>query len=390
MLDKKKLSKRIIVTGGGSGGHVSAASSIISSLKDKYEINENNFLYIGGDLGMVGEQTGNSLEKRIFEKEDFRKVYIRAGKLQRSLEIESIKLFFRTFLGFLDSYKIIKKFRPDILISTGGFVSVPVCIIAKLFKTKIYLHEQTAAIGLANKIVGKLANKIFVAFPSSTEYFPANKAIHTGNLIRKEIFNTTAKGNLADILKEMITKQERYPIIYISGGSLGSHIVNSAVKESMKSLTENFQIILQTGDNTVFHDYDNLDLERKKLEEKNSGNIHIVKYIKNDEIGYLFNNIDMYVGRAGANTVYEMGLMKIPSIFIPIPWVTHNEQERNAKILVELGLAKIIKEGELTGDKLLFEIKSFNSKEKNIDTKKLNEIFITNASEKILEEIDLS
>lgn len=227
MPDKKNLNKRIVVTGGGSGGHISSATSIIKSITAKYEISEKNFLYIGGDLGMVGEEKGDSLEMRLFKDELFPKAYIRAGKLQRSLDLESLKLLLRTFLGFLDSYKILKNFKPEILISTGGFVSVPVCIVGKLFKAKIYLHEQTASVGLANKIISRISDKIFVTYPSSEKYFPKNRVLHTGNLVREDIFEKNAKGPLKTTLAEMISKQERYPLIYISGGSLGSHILNT-------------------------------------------------------------------------------------------------------------------------------------------------------------------
>jgi len=389
MQNKKELSKKIVVTGGGSGGHTSAASSIISAIRDEYNINDNNFLYIGGDLGMVGEQTGNSIEMKVFEKEEFKKKYIRAGKLQRTFEFESIKLFLRTFLGFIDSYRIIKEFKPDIVISTGGFVSVPVALVAKLFKAKIYLHEQTAIIGLANKIVGKIAEKIFVTFPSSAKYFSKDKVIQTGNLVRKEIFNSKGDGPLSSIIKEMVTKQEKHPIIYISGGSLGSHLINCTVKEAMKILVNDFQIILQTGDNKVFNDYESLQLEKKKLDSKYRENIYITQYINNDDIGFLYKNTDLFVGRSGANTVYEIGVLEIPAIFIPIPWVTHNEQRKNAEILTEIGLAEIIEEGELTSEKLVHEINRFYKKDKKTNQEELKKIFIKDASKKILENIDI-
>ena len=161
-MNKKQLSKRIIVTGGGSGGHISAALSVISSLEEKYILEKNHFLYVGGDLGMEGEKPGNSLEQKLMKGKSFECKYIRAGKLQRSLSFNTIRLLFRTILGLIDSYKIIKTFRPDIVISTGGYVTVSVCLIAKLLKADIYLHEQTATVGLTNKIVGKLAKKIFI------------------------------------------------------------------------------------------------------------------------------------------------------------------------------------------------------------------------------------
>jgi UDP-N-acetylglucosamine--N-acetylmuramyl-(pentapeptide) pyrophosphoryl-undecaprenol N-acetylglucosamine transferase len=389
MQNKQKLNKRILITGGGSGGHVSAAESIISEIEKHYEINNRNFLYVGGDLGMVKEKPGNSVEQRRFKDANFKTEYIRAGKLQRSLNLDSIYKLLRTGLGFLDSYRILRKYKPEVTISTGGFVSVPVCIIAKLFKSKIYLHEQTATVGLANKIVGKFADKIFLAFDSSKMYFPNKTTVHTGNLVRPEIFNTTGEGEIIKPLNKMIESQEKYPIIYMSGGSLGSHLLNDTVRTALCTLLEDFQVILQTGDNQTLKDYDLLKNKWKSLDDRLRTRFHVTKFVQKDEIGVLLNNIDLFVGRAGANTVYEMGTLQIPSIFIPIPWVTHNEQQKNAEVLKELGLSEIITEGELSPEQLIVKIKSFYKQNKKINEKELKKKFPRNAAERILKELNI-
>lgn len=388
-MSKKQLSKKIIVTGGGSGGHISAALSVISSLEERYVLDKNHFLYIGGDLGMEGEKPGNSLEQKLMKGKSFECKFIRAGKLQRSISFNTIKLLFRTILGLADSYKIVKKFKPDVIMSTGGYVTVSVCLVAKLFKSKIYLHEQTATVGLTNKIVGKLAEKIFISFPSSFKYFPKGKALLTGNLVRPEIFETKAQGNFAENIKGMVSNRDRYPIIYISGGGLGSHLINETVKESLKMLLQKYQIILQTGDNKVFNDYKILIGYKENLEKDLRSRFLPVTFIQAKDLGYLLHNIDLYVGRAGANTVYEMGVLQIPSIFIPIPWVTHNEQYKNAEVLVNLGLAEIVQEGELTSSCLLLRIEKFLKKEMKVDKEELKKIFRTDAVKTILKEIGI-
>jgi UDP-N-acetylglucosamine--N-acetylmuramyl-(pentapeptide) pyrophosphoryl-undecaprenol N-acetylglucosamine transferase len=387
--EKEILKKRIIITGGGSGGHISTASAIISILKQNYELGMENFLYIGGDLGMANEKPGNSLEKKLFSKEDFNQKYIRAGKLQRTFSFYSIFLLLRVILGFIDSYKILKNFKPEIIVSTGGFVSVPVCIVGKLFKAEIFLHEQTAAVGLSNKIVSKYCKKIFIAFPSSAAHFPKEKTIHTGNLLRPEIFEKSGNGQITESLKRMLVKQEEFPIIYISGGSLGSHILNRVVKDALLSLLQDYQIILQTGDNQVYKDYESVLKEKRKLSPNLQERFLPVKYIKTKEIGFLLNNIDFFVGRAGANTVYEMGVLKIPSLFIPIPWVTHNEQEENAKVLVNLGLAEILPEGELTPENLVLRIRKFQERDREHDKDAIEKIFLKGAHKLIIQEIGL-
>ena len=387
-MGKRPLDKKIIVTGGGSGGHVSAALSIISSLQEKYVLNSKNFLYVGGDLGMEGEKPGNSLEQRIMKEKDFNSKYIRAGKLQRNFSLNTVRLIFRSFLGFWDSYKIVKKFRPDIVMSTGGFVTVHVCLIAKLFKAQIYLHEQTSTVGLTNKIVGKVCEKIFISFSSSKRYFPEKKTVLTGNLVRQEIFNTKGQTRTIQKIKEM-QKNSELPIIYISGGGLGSHVINSTVKEALGLLLQKYQIILQCGDNRVYKDFDVLNKVRDGLEQEKKEQFFVVKYLNEKEIGYVLNNTDLYVGRAGANTVYELGVLQIPSIFIPIPWVTRNEQYENAKVLEDLGLAEILNEGELTGESLVLKIDRFITRKRDVNKEKIKEVFKTNANELILKNIGI-
>lgn len=390
MQDRKILQKKIIVTGGGSGGHISSAKAIIDALNDAFLLNSNNFLYVGSDLGMEKERPGSSLEMKIFKDEKFSQKYIRGGKLQRKFSPSSIYLLFRTVLGFFDSISVMKDFKPDIVISTGGFVSVPVCIVAKLFKAQIYLHEQTATVGLSNKIVSKFAEKIFVAFPSSIKYFEKEKVFHSGNLVRNEIFENSGRGGIIEDVKKMIIQEEDLPIIYISGGSLGSHVINEIIKESLPLLLQDYQLILQTGDSKITNDFQLLSLEKEKLTEDLKERFIVTRYIGNEEIGFVLNNIDLFIGRAGANTVYELGLLRIPSILIPIPWVTHNEQMENAKILESVGLAKIINEGEFTTEKLQVILRLFSKEKIQVNEKKAEEIFVKNAAQKIVNNINFT
>ena len=187
----------------------------------------------------------------------------------------------------------------------------------------------------------------------------------------------------------MKEQQDQYPIIYLSGGGLGSHLINETVKECLPLLLQKYQIILQTGDNKVFNDFKIIENTKKSLPNELQERFLPVTYIQSNEIGYLLNNIDLFVGRAGANTVYEMGVLQIPSIFIPIPWVTHNEQQKNAEVLVKLGLAEIIQEGELTSGCMVLRIDKFFGKKLNINKEELQKVFKTDANKLILEEIGL-
>lgn len=380
------LNKRIVFTGGGSGGHTSAAQAILQGILKKYPQSNDQILYIGGRMGMEGEKDGRSIEQKRFENTDINFVTIRSGKLQRYFSIDSIKKLFGILGGIIDAWKELSKFKPDIIISTGGFVSVPVCFVGWIKKIPIYIHEQTAAVGLANKISAKFATKIFIAFKSSTKYFPQGKSIHVGNPIRPEIFKSEPTGDVVNAIQKMQADRPNLPILLFTGGGQGSHKINITVRQMIRYLIEEFQIIIITGNNSVNRDFDVLEKEWKKLPKGCIDRFYTTKFMTSEELGYVLRNIDIHIGRAGANFVYEMGVLKIPSIFIPIPWVTHNEQEKNAQTMVDLGLAEILPEGELTAERLFIEVKKMRDaiRAGGYNVKETSEIFPLDAVERVM------
>ncbi|MDD3474581.1 MAG: UDP-N-acetylglucosamine--N-acetylmuramyl-(pentapeptide) pyrophosphoryl-undecaprenol N-acetylglucosamine transferase [Candidatus Dojkabacteria bacterium] len=380
--------KKILITGGGSGGHISVASGLIEGIKKKdFEIYK-NLIYVGGDLGMVGEDYGNSLEQKKFEDAEFKCRYIRAGKLQRKLSITSIKLFFRTILGLIDSFKIINEEKPNLIFSTGGFVTVPICIAGWLKKIPVYLHEQTATVGLSNKIVGKFAKKIYIAFDSSKRYFKKDKIELVGDIVREAITNFDIE-RVDPTIKDLVENYDKSPLIYISGGGLGSHKINKKIFEDLSKLLSEYKIILQTGDNQEYKDFDKAVELKKTLSSQLQERFLPIKFLNDDNIGYVYKNANFFIGRAGANTVYEIAVLEKPSIFIPIPWVTNNEQYENAKVLVDIGLSIILEENSLDNTNLLDlikeSIKSLPKPDMNISELKTK--FPINAVEKILNDI---
>jgi UDP-N-acetylglucosamine--N-acetylmuramyl-(pentapeptide) pyrophosphoryl-undecaprenol N-acetylglucosamine transferase len=387
MQQKTEINKRILVTGGGSGGHVSVATAFIDALEDKYTNVKENLLYVGSDLGMVGEKAGISIEQRRMADRDINFRTIRAGKLQRRFEFETVKLLFRTVLGVYDSFKLVKEFSPDIIFCTGGYLSVPIAFAGWVNKIPVYLHEQTAAVGLSNGIVAKLAKRVYISFKSSEKYFPKGKTLLTGNIVRDSIFKSDGGGEICKAVSKM--KDSNLPVIYISGGGQGSHILNLLVREIMAYALHKYQIILQTGDNQTLRDYDLLYKEWMKLPTNLKERMYVTKFVSDSEIGCVFNNSDMYVGRAGANTVYEIGVLQKPSIFIPIPWVTHNEQELNARILESYGLSKVVLEGEITAGKLDSEIKKMLGRMETleVDRKGIESEFVLGAQKRILDDM---
>ncbi len=379
----------VLITGGGSGGHLSVAKALIDTLIEDYNFPIENIIYVGGDLGMEGEKKGNSLEQKLFKGSKFKTYFIRAGKLQRKLGLSTMFLLLRTVLGFLDSLSIIRKSNPTLIISSGGFISVPVCISGWLFKKPIYLHEQTASVGLSNKIVGKFSKKIYISFKDSIKYFPKNRVLHSGNVLKKNIFSKNILPHTdKEIISLMVTNKD-LPFIYISGGSLGSHSINTKVFDSLNDLLRKYRVLLQTGDNEVHKDYEKAIEEKNKLPSTLKERFVVKKYVESDSIGYVLNGMDFFVGRSGANTVYEIGVLKKYALFIPIPWVTHNEQYLNAKVLSDIGIANILEEKYLKECNLQEEIERFQKQTamREIDTKRLEKLFPTNAIYKMLDDI---
>lgn len=391
--EQKQLNKKILITGGGSGGHISAATAILDGIKAIYPNTLKQVLYVGSNLGMVGEKGSISLEEKLVGATDTPYISIRAGKLQRYMSRDTIKLLFGVFGGIIDSWKVIRSFKPDLIISTGGFVTVPICLVGWLLKIPIYIHEQTAAVGLTNKISARFAKRVYTSFPQSKQFFPKEKVLHVGNAVREKVLQTDGKGEVVDAIKKMINKKATKPIILVTGGGQGSHKINITIRSMLRYLVEEFQIILQTGDNQVYKDYQILKTDWRRLPANLQDSFFPTKYISADEIGFAFANADFHIGRAGANFVYEIGVTRLPSIFIPIPWVTHNEQEKNAQTLVDIGLAKILPEGELSPERLFSEIKKFRQFIKgsrfSVNDAQLKEMFPTDAVPKIIDDLPL-
>ena len=381
-----KSKTKIMITGGGSGGHISVAKGFISALVEDFNIPSENISYVGGDLGMEGEKHGNSLEQRAFKDIDVKKYFIRAGKFQRKFSFKTITLLLRSFLGFFDSISIVRKENPDIIISTGGFVSVPICIVGSLFKKPIYLHEQTASVGLSNRIVGIFSKQVYTTFAYSTKYFKKEKVKHVGNIVRKEIFY---KQKTDREIVELIENNKDFPFIYISGGSLGSHVINTKVLESMEDLLISYKVLLQTGENEIYKDFEKALSKKNSLSNDLKERFVVKKYIDSESIGYVLNSMDLFVGRSGANTVYEIGVLKKYALFIPIPWVTHNEQYLNASVLEDIGTAYILEEKYLNDCVLRKEIQRLEERKKlgKVNLEKIEKLFPTNATYSILDDI---
>lgn len=325
---------KILIT----GAHFTPALAVIEQLKKTYNA---DILYVGRKTTMEGDQT-ESAESQILPRMEIKFIPITAGRLQRSFTIHTIPSLLKIPLGFIQAIFIILQFRPDVVLSFGGYVAVPTVLASWLFSIPIIIHEQTLVMGLTNRISALFADKIAVSFK---ENMAGAKTILTGNPIRQSVLspqgvNLTHPGGGLNGLKP--------PIVLITGGSQGSHIINQTVEEVLDELTKMATVVHISGENK-FGDYERLS---KKQNEK-----YIVRKWLGKEWGALLSITDLVVSRGGINTLMELAYLTKPALVIPIPYLYQDEQNKNAHFFQELGLVKSLPQSKLSGKTLLENIK---------------------------------
>lgn len=338
ILDKKL--KKIIFTGGGSGGHVIPGLSLIEELKKRNSNYE--FIYIGGR---------NSIEANIVPSKVDHYYAISTGKLRRYLSFENIKDFFRIVIGLINSLGIMKNFgrKNCIVFSTGGFVSVPVVIAAWFTGKKVFIHEQTTRMGLANKICSYFATKVFVSFEESLKFI-SSSAIYSGYPVRAECFDKEIRH---DHFGPFNLNKLAGPLLFITGGGNGSKLINDKVKDSLNELKENFVIIHQVGKD--------FEEEFKTLNDE--------RYFSSAFVGKemidLFKASTIVLSRAGAGTVCELMALRKSSIFIPLKIAQKNEQYHNAMAANKYCGSFVITEDDFRVVNLISLIEDFQKNLKN-------------------------
>lgn len=321
---------KIVVSGGGTGGHIYPALALIRTIQKKYP--ETEFLYIGTETG---------LEAKIVRREQIPFEAIHITGFKRSLSFENIKTVARFLKGVNDSKRILKKFNPDVVIGTGGYVCGPVVYAAAKRKIPTIINEQNSVPGLTNKFLSRYVDKVAICFETVREYFPEKKVVFTGNPRASEVVGKKVSNVLGPLgLKENI------PTALIVGGSRGARPINEAVLKSLTQLARKpYQILYVTGE----AHYKDVVAEASLL--GNSGNIAIVPFIHNMQ--EVLASIDAMVGRAGATSLAEITALGLPSILIPSPHVTNNHQVRNAESLTSAGAAIMLLEKDLTSQRMI-------------------------------------
>nr|WP_303182593.1 undecaprenyldiphospho-muramoylpentapeptide beta-N-acetylglucosaminyltransferase [Lachnoclostridium phocaeense] len=315
--------KRIILTGGGTAGHVTPNIALLPRLKElQYDIH-----YIG---------SYNGIEKELIEQFGIPYHGISSGKLRRYFSVQNFTDPFRVLKGFGEAQKLIKLLKPDVIFSKGGFVSVPVVMAGKKCKVPVIIHESDMTPGLANKLSIPSAVKVCCNFPETVELLPADKAVLTGSPIRQELLEGDAEKarNFTGFTSEK-------PVILVIGGSLGAVAVNNAVRSNLPELLKDFQVIHLCG--------------RGKLDPTlNNQNGYVqYEYIK-DELKDLFALTDIVISRAGANAICELLALHKPNLLIPLSAnASRGDQILNARSFERQGFSMVLEEEEITSEKFL-------------------------------------
>lgn len=373
--------EKILIT----GGHLTPALAVLEELE---KIGYKNFLWVGHKFTMINDKEP-SFEYKTVTAKNIPFFNLEAGKLYRHPSLVGIRSFFKIPKGLFQAIDIIIKEKPDLIVSFGGYLALPIVIAGKFNGVKSVTHEQTITVGLSNKIISRLASQIYISWPQSKSFFPPSKTLLTGNPIRDSIYKING---------ELFEFGNNLPIIYITGGNQGSHIINTTIAEILSDLLPKYNIVHQCGTNTIFNDFQMLTELKEKLTPQEKSRYRIHANINEDEIGTILNKATLVIGRSGANTVYELLALKKFSILIPLPFSTHNEQFLNAKILSNIGLAEIIQQKDLMKDSLLSTINNNIRNITNLNTIKKDELqkiytnadklIIPNAAEKIATNID--
>ncbi|MFD1471462.1 undecaprenyldiphospho-muramoylpentapeptide beta-N-acetylglucosaminyltransferase [Companilactobacillus mishanensis] len=356
---------RIIVSGGGTGGHIYPAMALIKRLKERDMIED--VLYVG---------TENGLESKIVTKAGIDFKTIKISGFKRKLTFENIKVLNMFFSSIGKSKKIIKEFKPDIVVGTGGYVSSAVVYAAHTLHIPTVIHEQNTIAGVTNKFLGHFVDRIAIAFKDAQDQFSEkSKIVYTGNPRAQEA--AAIKAN--DRLKDFDLSPEKNTVM-IFGGSRGAEPINKAVIDSLESFSKaDFQMIFVTG---RVH-YDGVV---KRIDEKymSAPNISIEPYI--DNMPEILPDLKLIVGRSGATSIAEITALGIPAIFIPSPYVTHDHQTKNARAIAANGAANILPESELTGEKLFNNVSEImNSVDiQNKMSAASKEIGVPDASDKLI------
>lgn len=374
-----------------TGGHLTPAVAVLQELKDN---GYSNFVWVGTKYNQSKTKTP-SAEYSTIKGFGIKFYNLRTGKLIRdwgfSTFLYGIKNLILIKFGFIKSIYVVIKERPDLVVSFGGYVALPIVIVAKFLRIKVVTHEQTLVTGLANKIIARFANIVFISWENSRKLIKNKNIIFSGNPIRQDIFKIN-DSNLLDNL------DSNKPTILVMGGNQGAYQINQRVFSIIKDLIKDFNVIHQTGNSSATKDNEHAAHILASLDKNIKGRYLPLDYINSTNIGAVFNKADILISRSGANTIAEILALGKLSILIPIPSTSNNEQIKNAQFVEETGLAINLSQKNLAPEKLYQSVllvrnqlnlnKSLKNEDLSITRSKAKELIKLNASKIIVKEIE--
>lgn len=326
--------KKIVLTGGGTAGHVTPNIALIPRLRE-----------LGYQIYYIGSYEG--IEKKLIEEQSIPYYGISSGKLRRYFDIKNFSDPFRVMKGFVESRKILKEIKPDVVFSKGGFVAVPVVIAARQQKIPAIIHESDMTPGLANKLCLSSAVKVCCNFPETVKNLPEGKAVLTGTPIREELSHGNPEAG-----RKLCGFTSDKPVVMIIGGSQGSASVNENVRKILPKLLKEFQVIHLCG-------------KGKTDESLNNTPGYVQFEYVEKELSDLYALSDVIISRAGANAICEILSLRKPALLIPLPQsASRGDQILNARSFEKQGYSMVLEEEEITEEKLLSAIQKLYSNRK--------------------------
>lgn len=364
------MNKTLVFTGGHHNSALAVADALIE--KGGYSV-----IWYGHKYSMRGDRSISAEFQEVTQRNIKFRV-LTTGKVYRTFNpLEYLKVFY----GLISAYWALVRDRPRLIVSFGGYLAVPVVLAGWLQGVPIITHEQTTVVGLANRVISFFADQILITWPQSKRFFKADKVKIVGLPLRSAIFQYNPATRFFN---------NELPTLYITGGKQGSHIINEAFYPILPNLLKSFNVIFQTGANMVYRDYERYEKLSHELPDELRERFIKKKYFFEEEVGQVFYEADLLVSRAGAHTIYEIAALGQPAILIPIPWVSHNEQDKNARKIVNEGAGIIISENRLTAElieKEIYRMMGDITKYQN-NAAQLKEKIVLNAKERMIREIE--
>lgn len=302
-----------------TGGHITPALAVIGEIRQRFPTWK--LILVGRQFSLEKEKI-HSEEERLAKQNNLEFIPLATGRFTRTFSITTFLSLFKIQLGFLHAIRIVASVRPNIILSFGGYIALPLIIAGKLFRIRVVTHEQTRVPGLANRIISLFADKVCVSFPDQ-------KGVYTGLPIRKEIFEHAKKPEGIDVKR---------PLLFFTGGSTGSQSLNDIISRCIPLLTKRFMVVHQTG----------------RLSKTKPVRYYIpLPYIDIPEYAWILQNAKLVIGRSGANTVGELATLGKVAIWIPLPWSGGGEQLENARYLEKNGTSVVLHQSSITPGILL-------------------------------------